>query len=182
MSPPEGLSHRPFSGPDRLKRRSCRWGLGRQGLQRLTVTSREWSPGGGPEGLSGHAEMSKERCCTSSPRVMLPRSFTSQPHSPLQRQAHTVTLGGPRHSGLRDSFLHTTCVRVQSCLVLCDPVDYSPPGSSVHGISQARVPEWIAISFLSGSSRPRDQTHVSWISCTGGRILYHSATWEALSP
>ena len=46
-------------------------------------------------------------------------------------------------------------VCVQSCLTLCDPVDYSPPGSSVHGISQARIPEQVAISF-SGSSRSRN--------------------------
>ena len=50
----------------------------------------------------------------------------------------------------------------QSCLTLCDPMDYSPPGSSVHGILQARVPEWVAISFSRGSSWPRDQT---WVSC-----------------
>ena len=41
---------------------------------------------------------------------------------------------------------------------LCNPMDYSPPDSSVHGILQARILEWIAISFSRGSSRPRDQT------------------------
>ena len=45
----------------------------------------------------------------------------------------------------------------QSCPTLCDPMDCSPPGSSVHGILQARVLEWIAIPFSSGSSQPRDQ-------------------------
>ena len=49
----------------------------------------------------------------------------------------------------------------QSCPTLCDPMDCSIPDSSVHGIFQARVLEWIAISFSRGSSRPRDQTHVS---------------------
>ena len=48
----------------------------------------------------------------------------------------------------------------QSCLTLCDPMDCSPPGSSVHGILQARILEWVAISYFRGSSRPRDQTHV----------------------
>ena len=47
----------------------------------------------------------------------------------------------------------------------CDPMYYSLPGSSVHGISQARILEWIAISFSRGSSQPRDQTHVSYTSC-----------------
>ena len=40
----------------------------------------------------------------------------------------------------------------QSCLTLCDPVDYSPPDSSIHGILQARILEWVAISFSRGSS------------------------------
>ena len=56
------------------------------------------------------------------------------------------------------------------------PMDCRPPGSSVHGISQARVLEWVVIPFFRGSSQPQDQTHVSWI---GRQILYHWATWEA---
>ena len=55
----------------------------------------------------------------------------------------------------------------QSCPTLCDPVDCSLPGSSIHGILQARVLEWVAISFSRGS-RPRDQTRVS---CIAGRCL-----------
>ena len=53
-------------------------------------------------------------------------------------------------------------------------------GSSVHGISQARILEWVAISFSRGSSLPKDQTHVSWFSCIDRWILYNCATWEAL--
>ena len=48
----------------------------------------------------------------------------------------------------------------KSCPTSCDPVDCSPPGSSIHGISQARILEWVAISFSRGSSQPMDQTHV----------------------
>ena len=59
---------------------------------------------------------------------------------------------------------------------LCDPMDCSSPGSSVHGILQARILEWVAISFSRGSSWPRDQTH---IPCIGRQILSHWATWEA---
>ena len=55
----------------------------------------------------------------------------------------------------------------------------SPPGSSVHGIFQARIVKWVAISFSRGSSWPRDQNCVSCISCVGRQILYHHATWEA---
>ena len=51
----------------------------------------------------------------------------------------------------------------QSCPTLCDPMDCSLPGSSVHGIFQARVLEWIAISFSRGSSQPRDSTPASHI-------------------
>ena len=52
----------------------------------------------------------------------------------------------------------------QSCPTLCDPVVCSLPGSSVHGILQARILEWVAISFSRGSSRPRDRTRVSHIA------------------
>ena len=56
------------------------------------------------------------------------------------------------------------------CLTLCDPMDHSPAGSSVHGILQARILEWVAISFSRGSSQPKDQTQVS---CTARQILYN---------
>ena len=54
----------------------------------------------------------------------------------------------------------------------------SPPGSSVHGILQARILEWVAISSFRGSSQPRDRTCLSY---TGRQILYHRATWETSS-
>ena len=59
------------------------------------------------------------------------------------------------------------CLGSKSCPTLCDPMNCSPPGSSVHGILQARILEWVAISFSRGSSQPRDWTHVS---CTGRQI------------
>ena len=58
------------------------------------------------------------------------------------------------------------CSVAKSCPTLCDPMDCSPPGSSIHGISQARILGWVAIPFSRGSSRPRDRTHVCCI--TGG--------------
>ena len=64
----------------------------------------------------------------------------------------------------------------QLCLTLCDPVDCSPPGSSVHGILQARIVERVAISFSRGSSWPRDRTQVSRIA---GRCFNLWATREA---
>ena len=52
----------------------------------------------------------------------------------------------------------------QSCPTLCDPMDCSSPGSSVHGILQARILEWVAIPFSQGTSWPRDRTQVSRIA------------------
>ena len=63
-----------------------------------------------------------------------------------------------------------------------NPVDCSTLGSSVHGISQARILEWIAISFSRGSCQPRDQSHISCISCTAGGFLTDWATREAKTP
>ena len=60
---------------------------------------------------------------------------------------------------------------LQLCPTLCNPMDYSPPGSLVHGIFQARILEWVAMPFSRGSSWPRDQTHISWISCFAGRFF-----------
>ena len=61
----------------------------------------------------------------------------------------------------------------QFCLTPCDPMDYSLSNSSVHGILQARIPEWVAISFSRGSSQPRDWTKVS---CIAGRFFTVWAT------
>ena len=52
----------------------------------------------------------------------------------------------------------------QSCPTICDPMDCSLPGSSVHGILQARILEWVAVPFSRGSSQPRDQMKVSRIA------------------
>ena len=70
----------------------------------------------------------------------------------------------------------------QSWPTLCDSMGYSPPVSSVHGISQARMLEWVAISYSRGTSQPRDQTHVSCISWIGRQILYHCSPWEDTPP
>ena len=65
----------------------------------------------------------------------------------------------------------------QSCLTVCDPMDHSLPGSFVHGILKARILEWVAIPFSSGTSQPRDQTPVS---CIAGRFFAIWATREIL--
>ena len=81
------------------------------------------------------------------------------------------------------------CVCVCVCVCVCSVAQLCPtlvttwtvalPDSSVHGISQARMVEWVAISSCRGSSRPRDRTFVSCIFCIGRRFPYHWAAWEA---
>ena len=65
----------------------------------------------------------------------------------------------------------------QSCLTLCNPLDCSPPGSSVHGMLQARILEWVAMPSSRGSSQPRDWTQVS---CIAGRFFTIWMTREAI--
>ena len=72
------------------------------------------------------------------------------------------------------------CVLNLSRVQLCDPMDCSLPGSSVHGILQAEILEWVSISSSRGSSRPRDWTRVSRVSSSSRQILYHGDTSEAL--
>ena len=58
-------------------------------------------------------------------------------------------------------------------LKLCDPMAHSLPGSSVHGILQARLLEWVTMCPSRGSSLPRGQTGVFYVSCIGRQVLYH---------
>ena len=68
------------------------------------------------------------------------------------------------------------CSVTQSCPTLCDPMNCSYPGFSVQGILQARILEWVVISYSRRSSWLRERT---WVSCIGRQILCHWATWEA---
>ena len=88
--------------------------------------------------------------------------------SELRRESRTAAqrrtrawTGGPQRSGERKEKESEVA---QWCPTLCDPMDCSLSGSSIHGIFQARVLEWIAISFSRGSSRPRNRTRVSHIA------------------
>ena len=73
-------------------------------------------------------------------------------------------------------FLQRVCLVAKLCLTLCDPVDCSLTGSSVCGISQARMLEWVTMPSFRGCSQPRDQTQVSWIA---GRFFTVWAIREA---
>ena len=74
----------------------------------------------------------------------------------LRPQLHILEL-------FSDLFMKKESEVAQSCLTLCNPLDCNPPGSSVHGIFQARILEWVAISFSRRSFQPRDWTQVAHI-------------------
>ena len=76
-------------------------------------------------------------------------------------------------TGGRNSLYRKKCMRaklLQVCPTFCDPMDCSPPVSSVHGILQARILEWVVMPFSRGSSQPRDQICVSNVSCICGWV------------
>ena len=83
--------------------------------------------------------------------------------------------------GLKSICMHAKSL--QSCLTLCYPMDCSLLGSSVHGILQARILEWIAMPSSRGSSQPRDRPSLNLVSyvslALAGRFFTTSATWEA---
>ena len=97
-----------------------------------------------------------ESLCSPAPSTATssqpPQHLTYQELNSLSGVSLDVTLPG-------DSLSFKLCSAAQSCRTLCDPMHYwGPPGSSVRGISQAKILEWVATSFSRGSFRPRDQT------------------------
>ena len=103
--------------------------------------------------------------------------------SPALAGRFFTTSGKEVHKGLGSSQRWTCRTRIhipdvfitQSCLTLCDPIDYSQPDSYVHGISQVRISEWVAIPFSRASSRLRDETQAC---CIAGRFFAAWATRE----
>ena len=93
----------------------------------------------------------------------------------MDREAWRVVVHGVAKSltWLSDWTELNWCLVAQSCLTSCDCMDCSPPASSVHGIFQSRILEWVAMPSSMESSQPRDWTHVSSISCLKGRLPYH---------
>ena len=83
----------------------------------------------------------------------------------------------------RQSFLWFRVIFVlvgQLCLTLCHPMDSTPPGSSAHGILQARILEWVAVPFSRGSSQPKDRAESLTSPTLAGGLFTTGATWEAL--
>ena len=93
----------------------------------------------------------------------------------IQHCESTFTSFFKRRKKKNRSVLSCVCARsLETFLTLCDPMDHSLPSSSVHGILQARILEWVTLPSSRRHSQPRDQTHVSYISCIGR----HWTTWE----
>ena len=108
------------------------------------------------------------------------RTWIRKQNTCLQRPLHSPFLPRPCpkhiHSLTSDNRLFMLACMLShfSCVYLfCYPMDCGPPGSSVHGVLQARILEWVVISFSRGSSQPRDQTLSSYVSCTDRCALYH---------
>ena len=92
----------------------------------------------------------------------------------MQEQVHGIPRSSCRKKCIRSCKNVLCWVNVlQSCPTLCNPMDCVPPGSSAHGILQARILEWVAMPSSRGLSQPRDQTHVSYVFCIGRQVLYH---------
>ena len=91
-------------------------------------------------------------------------------------------IGQERINGSASNWKQVTIKNAMLCSVasvLWDPMGYSPPGSSVQGILQARILEWVAVPSIRGSSQPRDQTLISCVSSVGKQILSYCPTWKA---
>ena len=86
----------------------------------------------------------------------------------MQRTETVIVMGGEGRS-----YACMWAKLLQLCSTLCNPTDYNLLVSSVHGILQARILEWVAVPSSRGSSRPRDQTLMSYVSCIGRGFLYH---------
>ena len=96
-------------------------------------------------------------------------------------EKNIVVYGFSYQPGAREhrQYLYCLCVLRSFSCVRMPPNRLHPARSLVHGASQTRIPEWVAISSSRGSSQPRDQTCFSRGSCTGRGIFHYRVTWEA---
>ena len=128
------------------------------------------------DGKPTKGERKRERLADSTPGFPSPKLHHDQT-SKRDRNIRPI----PQRTRV---FLYA-CVHAKSlqlCPTLCNSVDCSPPGSSVHGSLQARILKWVAMPSSRGSSQCRDQTHVSYVSWVGSRFFATRAAWEAPFP
>ena len=90
----------------------------------------------------------------------------------LSLEVWMVLLTNPSKNEKASKLSRVRAESLQSCPTLCEPMDRSPPGSSVLGILQARILEWVAMPSSRGFSRPWDWIRVSYVSCTGRQLLW----------
>ena len=140
----------------------------------LPLHSQWANPSASRQGLisdpANHAESSEGSQGISGTPSINPHLFLQ--HHPKCMPV-TMSVGKLQNS---ESVNVSTCLHaksLQSCLTLCNPLDSSSPGSSVHGILQARILESVAMLSSRESSWPRDQTYVFYVFCIGRRVLYH---------
>ena len=140
----------------------------------LPLHSQWANPSASRQGLisdpANHAESSEGSQGISGTPSINPHLFLQ--HHPKCMPV-TMSVGKLQNS---ESVNVSTCLHaksLQSCLTLCNPLDSSSPGSSVHGILQARILEWVAVPFWRGSSQLRDRTHISGVCCKAGRFFTH---------
>ena len=98
-----------------------------------------------------------QRLCTKSFAEYFQKLLV---HILILHWTHEETKAQPSRMACSRQHKLQLIVSAKSCPTLCDPMDCSPPGSSVHGILQARILEWVAMPSCRGSSQPRDRTHI----------------------
>ena len=131
-------------------------------------------------------EASKPQPCVCSVDMPLLRSLPGDSYWQTLLDCDIITTSvlvcwrvGGKWQARHQSEQACECSVAQSCPPLCEPMNCNLPDSSVRGIPQARILEWVDISFSTGSSRSRDRIHVSCISCLGRQTLYYWVTWES---
>ena len=130
------------------------------------------------QGQSGSRALALNHSLCLDARVLKALEVTDPSKHPLQtprsfpRKVHTFNFAF-HLSGSHRGYLSLPAWVLSHFSWVQLSMDHSPPGSSVHGIFQARTLEWAAMSSSRGSSQPRDQTRVSCISCTDRSVLYH---------
>ena len=122
------------------------------------------------------------RPCSSTFLAIFWQSVCPWAYKPITHISAFLTCCSPCVYSSVSSCLLMMHVHAQTQPTLCDPMDCSLPGSSVHGTFQARILEWVAISASRGSSWPRDWTCFSWVFCIGRQVLCHCGSWEVPPP
>ena len=133
----------------------------------------------------GATDASKLKCSQNVCQARTGASHTCNPPFHTPRSPHRA-MGTELIESHWQSHVCIHAQLLQSCLTLWDPMECSPPGSSVHGISQARILEWVAMPSSRGSSQPRDRTHISCSSCIAGGFFTAKSpgkpNWQSQQP